>query len=89
VESKVVRSFDRDLVVHLADPAIYLSLYGHLCNLGIQYKEGKSTQSSLIHYPKDEITDLESISSLESDVAVYVGLPVLLLMPSSLTKPSI
>jgi len=58
VESTVVRSFDRDLVEHLADPAIHLSLYGHLCNLGIQYKEGKSTLSSLIDNPKDEITDL-------------------------------
>jgi len=26
-----------------ADPAIYLSLYGHLCNLGVQYKEVKPT----------------------------------------------
>jgi len=43
VESTVVRSFDSDLVEHFADPAIYLSLYGHLCNLGIQNKEGKST----------------------------------------------
>jgi len=43
VESTVVRSFDNDLVEHLADPAINLSLFGHLCNLGIQYKEGKST----------------------------------------------
>jgi len=32
LESTVVRSFDSDLVEHLADPAIYLSLYGHLCN---------------------------------------------------------
>jgi len=39
----VVRSFDSDLVEHLADIAIYLSLLGHLCNLGIQYKDGKLT----------------------------------------------
>jgi len=43
VESTVVRSFDRDLVEHIADPAMYLSLNGHLHNLGIKYKEGKST----------------------------------------------
>jgi len=43
VESTVGWSFDSDLVEHLADTAIYLSLYGHLYNLGIQYKEGKST----------------------------------------------
>jgi len=54
----VVRSIDSELVEHLADSAIYLSLYGHLCNLGIQYKDGKSTKSSLIDNPKDEITDL-------------------------------
>jgi len=58
VESTVVRSFDNDLVEHLADPTIYLSLYGHLCNLGIQYKDGKSTELSLTDNPKDEITDL-------------------------------
>jgi len=43
VESTMVRSFDSDLVEHLVDPAIYLSLYGNLCNFGIQYKDGKST----------------------------------------------
>jgi len=32
---------------------------------------------------------MERISSLESDVGVYVGLPVLLLMPSSFTRQSI
>jgi len=36
VESTVVRSFDSDLMEHLADPAIYLSLYGHRFNLGIK-----------------------------------------------------
>jgi len=45
VESTVARSFASDLVEHLADPEMYLSLYGHLCNLVtcIQYKESKST----------------------------------------------
>jgi len=32
---------------------------------------------------------LERISSLESDVVVYVGLPVLLLMPSYFTRQTI
>jgi len=36
VESTLVRNFDVDLVEHLADPGMYLSVYGHLCNLGIQ-----------------------------------------------------
>jgi len=39
----MVRTVDSDLVEHLADPTIYLSLNGHFCNLGVQYKEGKST----------------------------------------------
>ena len=45
---------DKGLVVHLEDPAIKRCLYGHLCNLGVQYKVGRSQSSSLMDTPKDE-----------------------------------
>jgi len=35
VESTVVRSFDSNLVEHLADSAMHLSWYGHLSNYPI------------------------------------------------------
>jgi len=64
VKNTVVRSLDSDFVEDLADPAMHLSLNGHLHNLSIKYKEGKPTFSSLMDNPKDKITDLW----LEEDV---------------------
>ena len=47
VMSIEIKSFERGLVVHFADPAMK-RLYGFLWSLGIQYIDGKSQSSSLV-----------------------------------------
>ena len=58
VDSIVVSNLERGLVEHLEEPAIYLSLYGHLCSFGIQNKEARSDSSSLVSIPNEDRTDL-------------------------------
>ena len=88
VERIVVNTLERCLVEHFEDPAMYRSLYGVLCNLGIQYNEGKFSSFSLMLIPKERRTDLWfcKISSLVNDVKDYVGLPVVLTIPSSVVR---
>ena len=68
-DSIVVSNLERGLE-HLEEPAIYLSLYGHWCRLGIQNKEARSDSSSLVAIPNEERTDLwlTRISSLKNEV---------------------
>ena len=50
----VFNNFDNGLLEHFAEPAMKRCLYGSLCNLGIQCKEGKSASSSRLLIPKDD-----------------------------------
>ena len=65
-------NFERNFVVHFADPAMLCCMYGFLWSLGIQYIDGKSKSSSLEKRPKEDSIDLRfsTIFSLESVVAV-------------------
>jgi hypothetical protein len=66
---------------------MYLSLYGVLWSLGIQYKKGKSSDSLPEGMLKEVMNDLwlARISSLLNEVGLYVVLlEVLLFMPNSL-----
>ena len=60
-----VNNLDNSLVEYLAEPAMNRCLYGSLCNLEIQYKEGKSTFSSCVLIPNEVRTErwLTKISS--------------------------
>ena len=51
---------------------MYLCLYGFLCNFGIQYKYGSSSESLLTVMPKEDKTDTWLSSTSDSDNAVYV-----------------
>ena len=65
---------------------MYLSLYGVLWSLGIQYKKGKSSDSLPEGMFKEVMKDLwlAGISSLSNEVGLYVVLlAVLLFMPNS------
>ena len=75
---------------HLEEPSVYLSLFQYLCSLGIQNKEARSNSSSLMSIRNEDRTDLwlTRISSLESAVGVYVGLPDVSFIPSSLIRQS-
>ena len=58
VLSTLVRKHDRSFVVHLLEPAINLCLYGDLCNLGVQYRYGRScllpdSRGITLQYPFD------------------------------------
>ena len=70
---------------------MYLSLYGVLWSLGIQYKQGKSSDSLPEGMFKEVMNDLwlARISSLSNEVRLYVVLlEVLLFMPNSLIRHS-
>jgi hypothetical protein len=71
---------------------MYLSLYGVLWSLGIQYKQGKSSDSLPEGMFKEVMNDdlwLARISSLSNEVGLYVVLlEVLLFMPNSLIRHS-
>ena len=74
-------------VEQVDDPAMYLSLYGVLWSLGIQYKQGKSSDSLPEGMFKEVMNYLwlARISSLSNEVGLYVVLlEVLLFMPNSL-----
>ena len=65
---------------------MYLSLYGVLWSLAIQYKEVKSTDSLPEGMFKEVMKDLwlARTSSLPNEVGLYVVLPeVLLFMPNT------
>jgi hypothetical protein len=70
---------------------MYLSLYGVVWSLGIQYKEGKSSDSLPEGMFKEVMKDLwlARISSLSNEIGLYVVLlAVLLFMPNSLIRHS-
>ena len=50
-------NLEKSLVEHLDEPAIYLSLYGHLCSFDIQNKEARSDLSSLVSIPNKDGTE--------------------------------
>ena len=52
-----VTVIDSYIVEQVEEPAIYLSLYGFLWSLSIQYKEDKSLYSSLIGIFIDDMND--------------------------------
>ena len=83
-----VRIWERGLVKHLAEPAIYLWLYGFLWSLGIQYSLGRSISSSGREFPNVSITEwwFCRISFLDIAVRLYEGFPVMVLIPSSSIK---
>ena len=86
-----VRRIDNSFVEQVDDPAMYPSLYGVLRSLGIQYKQGKSSDSLPAGMFKEVMNDLwlAKISSLSNEVALYVVLlEVLLFMPNSLIRHS-
>ena len=67
---------------------MYLSMYGVLWRLGIQYKSSDSLPEGML---KEVMKDLwlARISSLSNEVGLYVLLPeVLLFMPNSLIRHS-
>ena len=55
VLSSLVRRHDRSFVVHLLEPPINRCLYGDLCNLGVQYRNGRFLSFSDISNPTDVI----------------------------------
>ena len=83
-----VRIWERGLVDHLAEPAIYLCLYGFLWSLGIQYSLGTSMPSSGTEIPNVSTAEwwFCRISSFDIAVRLYVGFPVMVLIPSSSIK---
>ena len=83
-----VRFWERGLVEHLAEPALYIYLYGFLLSLWIQYNLGKLISSSGKELPNVSITErwFRWISSLGIAVRLYVGFPVMILIPISFIK---
>jgi hypothetical protein len=67
-----VKSLEMGLIEHLAAPAIYRCLYGHLCYFGIQYCKGE-----IIFLIFHEETTFDCVA------AINVGLPCGLPKPTS------
>ena len=55
VVNTLVSRHDKSFVVHLLEPAIKRCLKGTLCNIGVQYNQGRLLSSSDISNPTDSI----------------------------------